>query len=503
MISANTSKAIFHMNMEDYEEEFADTSVYEGSVIFTATSSFPLFVANFTSTATDGYENYNNFSNDKLLTTHELPRDLSEIRESSKHCIIAYCILFVIATTGNLTVLVSVFQQYKKTKTRISLLILHLSIADLIVCCTLIPIEVFWRLTIQWRGGNELCKLMQFVRAFGLYLSSMVLICVSFDRFFAILFPLRTLRRQGHQRIKIMLWIAWVASAAFSAPQAILFSIQTHPNFPSFKQCVTDDSEIVRMYSIFSVSAMYFAPLVVILFTYSAILIKIIRKAHQNSDPIPTDEQQQQLHQRNRQSIRFRMSIRNSSGQRSANTSINNCTTPITHNHSKLSATNCRHKTGDQGEFSSEEGSFTGSTCSTMNVTSLTTASVGSTRYCHSPSPDVLALGRVNSHRAPQVVLRRSENAASTMSRAKHRTLVMTIVIVIVFVLCWTPYAVMTLWYMFDWKGAEGVDSGVQEWLFIMAVANSCVNPLIYGSFAKNCCGLSKIFSRLRRTCGQ
>jgi len=142
MITPNMSKGI-RLNMEDYEYEFADTSVYEGSVVFTSTSP-SLFVANFTSLVTDGYESYANLSNE-THSSNELPRELFEIRESSKHCIIAYCVLFVIATTGNLTVLLSVHQQYKKTKTRISLLILHLSIADLIVCCTLIPTEVFWR----------------------------------------------------------------------------------------------------------------------------------------------------------------------------------------------------------------------------------------------------------------------------------------------------------------------------------------------------------------------
>lgn len=103
--------------------------------------------------------------------------------------------------------------------------------------------------------------------------------------------------------------------------QAILFSLASHPEFPSFKQCVTNEflknTEDVRMYSIFSVSAMYFAPLVVILITYTAILIKIIRKAHQNHQPVQTEEQQhqQQSSTRSRQSIRFRMSIRNMSGE--------------------------------------------------------------------------------------------------------------------------------------------------------------------------------------------
>lgn len=57
--------------------------------------------------------------------------------------------------------------------------------------------------------------------------------------------------------------------------------------------------------------------------------------------------------------------------------------------------------------------------------------------------------------------------------------------------------------YMFDWEGAKEVNPRVQDGLFVMAVANSCVNPLIYGSFTKNCCGLSKLFGRLRPTHGQ
>lgn len=116
----------------------------------------------------------------------------------------------------------------------------------------------------------------------------------------------------------------------------------------------------------------------------------------------------------------------------------------------------------DQGD-SSEEGSYTGSTCSTMNVTTsnsttcfsglaVNNSGTGGRLPHHppphqspSPSPDVVTLGRVNSQRT-HLVLRRSQNAQSNMSKAKNRTLIMTIVIVIFFCLCWTPYVVMTLW---------------------------------------------------------
>ncbi|KAG0427848.1 hypothetical protein HPB47_025135 [Ixodes persulcatus] len=87
--------------------------------------------------------------------------------------------------------------------------------------------------------------------------------------------------------------------------------------------------------------------------------------------------------------------------------------------------------------------------------------------------------------------LRRSD--VRHIERARNRTLRLTIVIVLAFFLCWTPYVIMVLWYQFDPEGAEHVDGYLQSSLFMFAVSNSCVNPLVYGSytatFEKRCCG--------------
>ncbi|CAG7720296.1 unnamed protein product, partial [Allacma fusca] len=146
-----------------------------------------------------------------------MPPFLTTMSETSRNCVIAYVILFLISATGNLSVFVSVFQQMRKTKSRICVLILHLSIADLMVTFFMMPIEVAWRLTVAWYGGNILCKICQFLRAFGLYLSSMVLICISLDRYFAIIHPLKTSRAK--RRGRAMLACAWASAALCSLPQ--------------------------------------------------------------------------------------------------------------------------------------------------------------------------------------------------------------------------------------------------------------------------------------------
>lgn len=39
---------------------------------------------------------------------------------------------------------------------------------------------------------------------------------------------------------------------------------------------------------------------------------------------------------------------------------------------------------------------------------------------------------------------------------------------------------------MFDRESAEKVANWLQDALFMMAVSNSCMNPLVYGSYAMN-----------------
>lgn len=77
--------------------------------------------------------------------------------------------------------------------------------------------QVGWRITGEWLAGNAACKIFLFLRAFGPYLSSNVLICVALDRYFAILYPLRV--NDARRRGKVMLAVAWGASFVYCIPQ--------------------------------------------------------------------------------------------------------------------------------------------------------------------------------------------------------------------------------------------------------------------------------------------
>ncbi|KAL1117559.1 hypothetical protein AAG570_003874 [Ranatra chinensis] len=130
--------------------------------------------------------------------------------------IAVYSVLFVISAVGNLTVFTTLIRG-RHRKSRITLMITHLAVADLFVTFFMIPLEISWRLTTQWLAGNAACKFFLFLRAFGLYLSSNVLVCVSVDRYFAVLHPLRV--TDARRRGKMMLALAWIFSLLCALPQ--------------------------------------------------------------------------------------------------------------------------------------------------------------------------------------------------------------------------------------------------------------------------------------------
>ena len=68
----------------------------------------------------------------------------------------------------------------------------------------------------------------------------------------------------------------------------------------------------------------------------------------------------------------------------------------------------------------------------------------------------------------------------SVIARAKIRTIKVTGVLVLGFILCWSPYYSMTLWWWLDRTSAQKTDYRLQKLLWAFACANNCLNPLLY-----------------------
>ncbi|PRD25737.1 UNVERIFIED_CONTAM: Gonadotropin-releasing hormone receptor [Trichonephila clavipes] len=163
-------------------------------------------------------EYYNNGTNDSYNGTMQYPElpDYLTFNDDSIREVILYSLMFILGAGGNIPVFIALIRN-RHRKSRVNLMIMHLAIADLIVTFIMIPLEIAWRITVQWVAGNAACKILLYLRAFGPYLSSSVLVCISLDRYFAILHPLKV--NDAQRRGKIMLGLAWATSILSSIPQ--------------------------------------------------------------------------------------------------------------------------------------------------------------------------------------------------------------------------------------------------------------------------------------------
>ena len=138
-------------------------------------------------------------------------------------------VIFVISFIGNTTTLVQMFRM-RRRKSTINTLIMHLAIADLLVTFFCNVTDAVWASTVQWYGGNFMCKFLKFMQVFGLYLSTYIIVIISLDRCMAILDPMS--RNLAPKRVRVMIITAWICSALFSLPQ-----VSFHYNYCLYILC--------------------------------------------------------------------------------------------------------------------------------------------------------------------------------------------------------------------------------------------------------------------------
>lgn len=132
-------------------------------------------------------------------------------------------ILGIISLVGNVAIL---FHIAKTRSTRrnsrhnwsaISTLILHLTIADLLVTVFCIFGEAAWSYTVEWIAGEFACKLVKWFQMFSLYLSTYVLVLIGLDRWVAVKYPMKSLNMA--QRCRRLLIFSYILSTIMSLPQ--------------------------------------------------------------------------------------------------------------------------------------------------------------------------------------------------------------------------------------------------------------------------------------------
>ena len=150
--------------------------------------------------------------------------------------------------------------------------ILNLSVSDLLVGFICVPFTVIYYLTEKWPFESFLCRLLPTMQIMVVSASVSTLSVITFERFMAIVHPMKP--RSTLRRLKIIICVIWIWSFLVGLPTFINFKL--FPDLPS-RQCqeVWSKRTYRQAYTIFLFLVNYAIPLIFMFIAYSRIIYEL------------------------------------------------------------------------------------------------------------------------------------------------------------------------------------------------------------------------------------
>ncbi|EDW14689.1 neuropeptide F receptor isoform X2 [Drosophila mojavensis] len=202
------------------------------------------------------------------------------------HLLIAiYGVLIVFGAMGNIMVVIAVLRK-PIMRTARNLFILNLAISDLLLCLVTMPLTLMELLSKFWPYGScaTLCKTIATLQALSIFVSTISITAIAFDRYQVIVYPTRdSLQFVGAVTILAGIWtLALIlASPLFIYKQLINMDmplmLQKFGVPHRISYCIEDwpMSDGRFYYSIFSLCVQYLVPIVIVSIAYFGIYNKL------------------------------------------------------------------------------------------------------------------------------------------------------------------------------------------------------------------------------------
>lgn len=135
-----------------------------------------------------------------------------------------FSIIIFVAVIGNILVMLT-FIVNKHMRSVTNVFILSLAISDLLVIVVIAPMNMATVLNTFWISSSFACNLLPFLMTFVVACSSLTLCCIAFDRYYAIVHPLRLKFLQTATRACFLQCIVWVVSIWVSVPCSFFYDL--------------------------------------------------------------------------------------------------------------------------------------------------------------------------------------------------------------------------------------------------------------------------------------
>ncbi|XP_039655709.1 vasopressin V2 receptor-like isoform X2 [Perca fluviatilis] len=366
--------------------------------------------------------------------------------------VVVLAIILVMALIGNGLVLVVLLRR-RGHHNPLHQFMLNLCLADLVVALFQVLPQLVWDAKGRFPGPDFLCRLVKYLQVLGMFASSYMIVAMTMDRHYAICFPLQAHRSGATQRWNSFILLAWGLSLLLSLPQVFIFSRSEVA--PGVYECWGNFAESwgLKAYVTWMTLAVFILPALVITVCQVRIFMEIHNSLHLKSE---------------RRLSPASLSPSRRDSQRAEGGEGGRGRSGLSLYVSPVVFKNPGSDTSfDPGSISQH----------------LPMGPLGANSIMSRCDPHTYAV-----HPAPPAVCCRLPKApparGGEVSAAMSKTVRMTLVIVLVYSLCWAPFFSVQLWAA--WNPDPSQNGAVFTLLMLLASLNSCTNPWIYSAFSSS-----------------
>ncbi|XP_031168261.1 vasopressin V2 receptor-like isoform X2 [Sander lucioperca] len=365
--------------------------------------------------------------------------------------VVVLAIILVMALLGNGLVLVVLLRR-RGHHNPLHQFMLNLCLADLVVALFQVLPQLVWDAKGRFPGPDFLCRLVKYLQVLGMFASSYMIVAMTMDRHYAICCPLQAHRSGATQRWNSFILLAWGLSLLLSLPQVFIFSRSEVA--PGVYECWGNFAESwgLKAYVTWMTLAVFILPALVITVCQVRIFMEIHNSLHVKSE--------RRLSPASLSPSR-RDSQRAGGGGGRGRSGLSLYVSPLMFKNPGSDTS------FDPGSISQH----------------LPMGPLGANSIMSHCDPHTYAV-----HPAPSAVCCRLPKApparGGDVSAAMSKTVRMTLVIVLVYSLCWAPFFSVQLWAA--WNPDPSQNGAVFTLLMLLASLNSCTNPWIYSAFSSS-----------------
>ncbi|XP_074537050.1 vasopressin V2 receptor-like [Halichoeres trimaculatus] len=389
-------------------------------------------------------------------------------------------VVLALTTLGNSFVL-WVLLRRRKHNAPMHVFMVNLCVADLVVALFQVLPQLIWDITGRLQGPDFLCRSIKYLQIVGMFASSYMIVAMTVDRHHAICCPLQAYRGGAMSRWNTPVMVAWGMALVLSIPQAFIFS-RTEVS-PGEFECWGHFAEVwgLKAYITWMTVAVFLLPALII----TICQIRIFREIHNNiylkSERMVTAELKKneilfRFHSFKKDEERARGRRASGGGSRGGQLlkGVNNNPLNNTHNSQE----------GECYDYVPTAVQYNSCCSEAANTTSPTQQQTANSADCQESYASYEPASGSPRCSLDYVQPHPPATPPPSITKAMSKTVRMTLVIVLVYTICWSPFFTVQLWAAWDPNPPnQGVAFTI---IMLLASLNSCTNPWIYTAFSSS-----------------